>query len=143
MKEAIARAAEALSAIATATVLAAGAVLVTGLVVLVGDAAAGVPARMREAAILRVLGASRARVLASFALRSALMGAAAGVVAMGAGALGGWATLRLVMDLPYKFEAWSALSVVLGGMLATLAAGVVFAWGPLSARPAAVLRQAE
>ena len=143
MKEAIARAAEALSAIATATVLAAGAVLVTGLVVLVGGAAAGVPARMREAAILRVLGASRARVLASFALRSALMGAAAGGVAMGAGALGGWATLRLVMDLPYKFEAWSALSVVLGGMLATLAAGVVFAWGPLSARPAAVLRQAE
>jgi putative ABC transport system permease protein len=143
MKEAIARAAEALSAIATATVLAAGAVLVTGLVVLVGGAAAGVPARMREAAILRVLGATRARVLASFALRSALMGAAAGVVAMGAGALGGWATLRLVMDLPYKFEAWSALSVVLGGMLATLAAGVVFAWGPLSARPAAVLRQAE
>ncbi len=143
MKEAIARAAEALSAIATATVLAAGAVLVTGLVVLVGGAAAGVPARMREAAILRVLGASRARVLASFALRSALMGAAAGGVAMGAGALGGWATLRLVMDLPYKFEAWSALSVVLGGMVATLAAGVVFAWGPLSARPAAVLRQAE
>jgi putative ABC transport system permease protein len=143
MKEAIARAAEALGAIATATVLAAGAVLVTGLVVLVGGAAAGVPARMREAAILRVLGATRGRVLASFALRSALMGGAAGAVAMGAGALGGWATLRLVMDLPYRFEMWSALSVVLGGMLATLAAGVVFAWAPLSARPAAVLRQAE
>ena len=143
MKEAIGRAVEALSAIGTATVLAAGAVLVTGLVVLVGGAAAGVPARMREAAILRVLGATRARVLASFALRSALMGAAAGGVAMGAGALGGWATLRLVMDLPYKFEVWSALSVVLGGMFATLAAGVVIAWGPLSARPAAVLRAAE
>ena len=143
MKEAIGRAVEALSAIATATVLAAGAVLVTGLVVLVGGAAAGVPARMREAAVLRVLGATRGRVLASFALRSALMGAAAGAVAMGAGALGGWATLRLVMDLPYRFEMWSALSVVLGGMLATLAAGVVFAWVPLSARPAAVLRQAE
>ncbi|MEI6798094.1 MAG: FtsX-like permease family protein [Pseudomonadota bacterium] len=143
MKEAIGRAVEALSAIATATVLAAGAVLVTGLVVLVGGAAAGVPARMREAAILRVLGATRGRVLASFALRSALMGGAAGAVAMGAGALGGWATLRLVMDLPYRFEIWSALSVVLGGMLATLAAGVVFAWAPLSARPAAVLRQAE
>jgi putative ABC transport system permease protein len=71
------------------------------------------------------------------------MGAAAGVVAMGAGALGGWATLRLVMDLPYQVEVWSALSVVLGGMFATLAAGVAFAWGPLSARPAAVLRAAE
>jgi putative ABC transport system permease protein len=47
------------------------------------------------------------------------------------------------MDLPYRFEVWSALSVVMGGMVATLAAGVVFAWGPLSARPAAVLRAAE
>ena len=143
MKEAIGRAAEALSAIATATVLAAGAVLVTGLAVLVGGAAAGVPARMREAAILRVLGATRARVLASFALRSALMGAAAGLVAMASGALGGWAVLQLVMELPYRFEVWSALSVVLAGMVATLAAGVVFALAPLSARPASVLRQAE
>ncbi len=143
VKEAIGRVVEALGAIATATVLAAGAVLVTGVVVLIGGAAAGVPARMREAAVLKVLGASRGRVLASFALRSALMGAAAGLVAIVAGGVGGWAVLRLVMDLPYVFEPWSALGIVAGGMIATLAAGVAFALGPISARPARVLRGAE
>lgn len=143
VKEAIARAMEAMGAIATATVLAAAAVLVTGLVVLVGGAAAGVRGRMREAAVLKVLGASRGRILWSFALRAALTGAAAGAVAVVAGALGGWAVLRLVMDLPFGFEPWTALAVVLGGMAATLAAGLVFAWPPLSARPAQVLRSAE
>lgn len=143
VKEAIGRVVDALGAIATATVLAAGAVLVTGVVVLIGGAAAGVPARMREAAVLKVLGAMRGRVLASFALRSALMGAAAGLVAIVAGGIGGWAVLRLVMDLPYAFEPWSALGIVAGGMLATLAAGVAFALAPISARPARVLRDAE
>jgi putative ABC transport system permease protein len=143
VKDAIGRVVDALGAIATATVLAAGAVLVTGVVVLIGGAAAGVPARMREAAVLKVLGATRGRILASFALRSGLMGAAAGLVAILAGAIGGWAVLRLVMDLPYRFEPWSALGIVLGGMVATLAAGVVFAYVPISARPARVLRDAE
>ncbi len=143
VKDAIGRVVEALAAIATATVLAAGAVLVTGVVVLIGSAAAGVPARMREAAVLKVLGATRGQILGSFALRSALMGAAAGGVATLAGGIGGWAVLRLVMDLPYRFEPWSALGIVLGGMAATLAAGVVFAYAPISARPARVLRDAE
>ncbi len=143
VKDAIDRVVEALGAIATATVLAAGAVLLTGVVVLIGGAAAGVPGRMREAAVLKVMGATRGRILVSFALRSALMGAAAGLVAIVAGGVGGWAVLRLVMDLPYRFEPWSAVGIVLGGMLATLAAGVVFALAPISARPAQVLRSAE
>jgi putative ABC transport system permease protein len=143
VKEAIERVGAALGAIATATVLAAGSVLITGLVVLVGGAAAGVRGRMQEAAVLKVLGATRGLILASFALRAALTGAAAGLVAVVAGGIGGWAVLRLVMDLPYAFEPWSALGIVLGGMLATLAAGLVFALAPISARPAQVLRSAE
>lgn len=143
VKEAIDQVVSALGAIATATVMAAGAVLVTGLVVLVGGAAAGVRARVQEAAVLKVLGATRGRILVSFALRSALMGGAAGLVAIVAGGVGGWAVLRLVMDLPYVFEPWSALGIVLGGMIATLAAGLVFAYVPISARPAQVLRSAE
>jgi putative ABC transport system permease protein len=71
IKAAIARVAEALGAIAQATTLAAMATLATGFVVLIGAAASGEAARIYEAAILKVLGASRARILASFALRAA------------------------------------------------------------------------
>jgi putative ABC transport system permease protein len=86
------------------------------------------------------VGAARSRILASFALRSALLGAAAGIVAIAAGALGGWSVMTFVMDTSYRFEPVSALAIVLGGALATLIAGLAFALRPLSARPARVLR---
>ncbi|MEO0915218.1 MAG: hypothetical protein AAFY59_19890, partial [Pseudomonadota bacterium] len=72
--------------------------------------------------------------------RSAMLGAAAGLVAIFAGALAGWGVMTFVMDSPYTFEPVSALSIVLGGALASLLAGLAFAWRPLSLRPAGVLR---
>lgn len=140
VREAIGRVSEALAAIARATAIAAGVTLLTGVVVLIGAAAAGEGARIHEAAILRTLGASRSRVLASFALRSALMGAAAGLVAIGFGAAAGWAVMRFVMEAGFRFEPVSALVIVVGGALATLLAGLAFALRPLAARPAEVLR---
>jgi putative ABC transport system permease protein len=140
IREAIDRVTEALGAIATATAWAAAATLLTGFVVLIGAAAAGEKARVYEAAILKTLGATRGRILASFALRSALMGAAAGAVAVIAGALAGWAVMTFVMDGTYRFEPVSAFAIVAGGVLATLLAGLAFAWRPLAARPAQVLR---
>jgi putative ABC transport system permease protein len=143
MKAAIGRVTEALTAIAQATTLAALATLVTGFVVLIGAAASGERARIYEAAVLRVLGATRGRILASFALRAALMGAAAGIVAIAAGSLAGWAVLTFVMDSSYSFEPVSALLIVVGGVGATLLASLAFVLRPLSARPAQVLRAQE
>lgn len=143
VRDAINRVSEALSAIATATAWAAGATLLTGFVVLIGAAAAGERARIYEAAILKTLGASRAQIMGSFALRAALTGAAAGVVAIFAGALAGWAVMHFVMEVSYAFEPVSALTIVLGGIMATLLAGLAFVWRPLAARPAQVLRAQE
>jgi putative ABC transport system permease protein len=143
VKEAIARASDALSAIATATAWAAGATLLTGFVVLIGAAAAGAKTRIYEAALLKVLGASRARILFSFALRAALMGAAAGLVALLAGSVSAALVMTYAMDGPYEFEPISAAAIILGGVLATLLAGLAFAWAPLAARPAQVLRSQE
>ena len=143
IREAIDRVTEALEAIATATAWAAAATLVTGFVVLIGAAAAGERARVYEAAVLKTLGATRGKILASFALRSALMGAAAGVVAIVAGGIAGWAVMVFVMEASYRFEPVSAFAIVLGGVLATMAAGLLFALRPLAARPAQVLRSQE
>ncbi|SDW70155.1 ABC transporter permease [Roseicitreum antarcticum] len=138
--EAAARVAEALTAIAAATSYAAGATLLTGFMVLIGAAAAGERARVFEAAVMKTIGATRASILASFALRSALMGAAAGGVAIAAGALGSWAVITFVMETTYRFEPVSAIAIVVGGVVATLIAGLGFALRPLAARPAQVLR---
>jgi putative ABC transport system permease protein len=140
VREAAARVTEALSTMATATSYAALATLLTGFVVLIGAAAAGERARVFEAAVMKTIGASRAGILASFALRAALMGAAAGFVALGAAALAAWAVMRFVMGSTYQFEPLSAIAIVLGGVLATLLAGLGFALRPLAARPARILR---
>ncbi len=121
----------------------ASATLLTGLVVLIGAAAAGERRRVYEAAVLKTLGADRRKILLSFALRSALIGLAAGLVAIGAGTVAGWWVTAEVMDTRYRFAPGSALGIVLGGALATLLAGLAFALRPLSAKPAQVLRARE
>ena len=111
--------------------------------VLIGAAAAGERARTYEAAVLKTLGATRRAVLANFALRSALMGLAAGLVAIAAGGAAGWGVTRFVMDTEFRFEPASAIAIVTGGVLTTLIAGLAFTWRPLAARPARVLRASE
>jgi putative ABC transport system permease protein len=140
VRDAIDQVADALRSLAAATSYGAAATLLTGFVVLIGAAAAGERGRVFEAAVLKTLGAARGRILASFALRSAILGMAAGLVAIAAGALGGWSVTTFVMDTTYRFEPVSALAIVIGGALATLIAGLAFAIRPLSARPARVLR---
>jgi putative ABC transport system permease protein len=143
VREAIDRVAEALEGLATATRWAAAVTLLTGLVVLIGAAASGEARRIYEAAVLKTLGASRGEILLSLALRSALLGAAAGVVAIAAGGMAGWAVTTFVMDARFRFEPVSAFVIVAGGALTTLLAGLVFALRPLAARPASVLRARE
>ncbi|HMQ92941.1 MAG TPA: drug:proton antiporter [Amaricoccus sp.] len=143
VREAIEKVASSLEGLGAATRWGASATLLTGLVVLVGAAAAGVRRRVFESAVLKTLGAGRGRILASFALRAALIGTAAGAVAILAGGIAGWAVMVLVMDGSFRFEPLSALAIVAGGALASLLAGLAFALGPLSARPARVLRARE
>ncbi|MEM7722611.1 MAG: FtsX-like permease family protein [Pseudomonadota bacterium] len=143
VRDALDQVAEALRSLAVATSYGAAATLVTGFIVLIGAAAAGERGRVFEAAVLKTLGAARRQVLLSFALRSAMLGAAAGIVAIVAGALGGWSVMTFVMDTSYAFEPVSALAIIIGGAMATLIAGLAFALRPLAARPARVLRARE
>jgi len=140
VRDALDRVGEALSAIASATAWAASATLITGFVVLIGAAAAGEGARTYESAVLKTLGATRGRILGSFALRSAIMGAAAGSVAILAGGLGAWGVMRFVMDTRFVFDPVSAIAIVTGGVIAVLGTGLLFALRPLAAKPAQVLR---
>lgn len=143
VRDAISRVSEVLRGMAAAITYGAMATLITGLFVLIGAAAAGQRARMYEAAVLKTLGAARGQVLAYFTLRAGILGAAAGVIAVFAGGVAGWAVMTFVMDAEYSFEPRSAIVVVVGGVIATLLSGLGFAWGPLAARPAQVLRGRE
>lgn len=142
VRDAIDTVSSALADLAAATRWGAVAALLTGIAVLVGAAAAGAEARRREAALLKVLGAARGRILASFALRSALMGAIAGVVAILFGTGAAWAVMTQALDARFTPDIGVALAVVGGGAGLSLAAGLAFARGPLRVRPARILREA-
>ena len=143
VRDAIDRVANVLAGLAAATSYGAGATLLTGFLVLIGAASAGTGARTYEAAVLKTLGASRRAILISFATRSILLGLAAGSVALVAGIAGGWAVSEFVMETDFNVIWSSALGIIGAGVGTTLVAGLIFAWGPLSARPAHVLRARE
>ncbi|MEM9725106.1 MAG: FtsX-like permease family protein [Pseudomonadota bacterium] len=141
--EVIQRAEGVLLDVAAAARAGAVATLITGVVVLIGAAAAGQRRRIYDAAILKTLGATRWEVLSAMTLRSALLGLAAAVVALGAGAAAAWAVTWYAFEARFVFDWGTALLIVFGGVAATLATGALFAVGPLSARPARVLRSRE
>jgi putative ABC transport system permease protein len=143
VRDAIDRVADVLGGLAAATSYGAAATLLTGFLVLIGAAAAGADARTYEAAMLKTLGASRRMIAASFILRAALLGLAAGTVALLAGTLGGWAVSTYVMETEYNVIWPSALLIIAGGIAATVIAGLGFARRALVARPARVLRARE
>ncbi len=143
VRDAIDRVSDILRQLAAATGYGAAATLLTGFLVLLGTAAAGEPARRYEAALLKTLGASRSRILASFALRSIILGAGAGCVALSAGIAGAWAVNLYVFETAYVVIWPNALAVISGGVMVTLLAGLIFAWRPLAARPARILRARE
>ncbi len=143
IRDAIDQVIDLVGGIAVATRYAALATLVTGFLVLIGAAAAGEPARTKEAAILKTIGATRGRILRSFALRSILLGLAAGIVALIAGILGGWAVTVFVMEGDYQIIWGNAALIIGGGAIASLLAGLAFAIRPLSAKPSQVLRASE
>lgn len=143
VRDAIDQVSKLLAAIAAATSYGAAATVFTGFIVLIGAAAAGERARTFEAAVLKTIGATRGQILRSFALRSAMMGAAAGSVALGVGIAGGYGVSKFLLETEYAVVWPSAIAIILGGIGANMIAGLAFAWRPLGAKPARVLRSAD
>lgn len=140
VKEGIARFAELLGKLVAAVTYGSGITLATGFMVLIGTAAASERLRTYDSAVLKTLGAVRSWILSYLALRFAMLGAAAGSFAILAGGVVGWAVVTRLMQFEFAFDAASAISIVVAGSVISLAAGLLFALGPLGASPARILR---
>ncbi|MEP2531893.1 FtsX-like permease family protein [Shimia sp.] len=140
VREAVGRVSTLVGQLANATTYGAAAILLTGFLVIIGAAAAGQQGRTYEAAVLKTMGAVRSQILSSFALRAALLGAAAGLVALAIGLTGAWAVMTFVMESDFTVIWSNALIVVTAGLMANLLAGLFFALPSLGVRPARILR---
>ena len=112
----------------------------SGLLVLAGAIAARARARVREAAILKVLGASRAQILAAYTLEYGAVGAIAGAAGVALGYAAAWPVVVKVFQAHWSVD-WAGVAALLAGaaLLAALG-GLIAAFQALSKRPAPALR---
>lgn len=140
VRETLAAAGRVVRAAAGAIGLVAAAALAAGVLVLAGAVAAERRARVRDAAVLKALGATRSGVLAAWLLEFALLGAAAGAVALVLGGLAAWGFVAGLLEIEWTFPAGRALAAVALGAALAAALGLAGSWRALGRKPAPILR---
>ncbi|RAI57529.1 ABC transporter permease [Roseicella frigidaeris] len=126
--------------IGTALSATGGVTLLAGLLVLAGAVAAGQRQRVRDAVVLKTLGATRAQIRAAWLVEYALIGLVAGLLAALAGSLAAWAVVTQVMRGDWALLPGTLAATVLGCTLLTLACGQIGTVLALRAKPGPLLR---
>lgn len=140
VKEALEVAQGLIRAVSEAVSISAALTLVAGTLVLAGGIAAARRRHIYDAVVLKVLGATRRRIMATFLIEYGLMGCITVGIAAVLGTLGGWAALETVLNIPFKFSGKAVLYVTLLCLAITLLAGLSGTWRALAQKPAGWLR---
>jgi putative ABC transport system permease protein len=111
-----------------------------GALVLAGAVAAGQRRRIREAVILKCLGASRAQIRAAWLVEFGVLGAAAGVLAAVVGTAASYGVVRFVMGTEWAFLPATLAATVVGCMALMLIFGYAGTAAALRAKAAPLLR---
>lgn len=117
-----------------------GLTLLAGILVLAGAMASGHRARVYDAVVMKVLGATRRRILLAFALEYALMGLGAAVIAAFTGTLAAYALVTGPMQAEFVFLPLTLGLTVLGAVALTVILGLIGTYTALGAPAAPVLR---
>jgi putative ABC transport system permease protein len=142
VKEALEAVERVMGQLASAAAGASSVTLLSALVVLAGALAAGQAGRVREAVILKTLGATRGRLLMAYALEYLALGVAAALVGLVAGTAAAYVVVTQVMDLPFRFAPGVAVVALVVALVTTIPIGLAGTVGVLRKRPAPLLRAA-
>ena len=114
--------------------------LVVALLVLGGALASGHQNRVRDAVVLKVLGASRGRLLSAYVLEYLLVGGATAVFGIAAGSGAAALIVTRVMNLSFGWLPGPAFGAAMGAIAATVLLGLIGTFAALGQKPAPVLR---
>jgi putative ABC transport system permease protein len=129
-----------LAQLAVAVSAAASVAILAGIAVLVGALAASRRARTYDSVVLKMLGATRLRILAAQAAEFAALALAVSLVALGLGSAAGWWVVVRIFELDWAPD-WGVVAATLAlGALVTLVLGLLGSLPALTARPARALR---
>jgi putative ABC transport system permease protein len=127
--------------LALAVRAATGVALTTSVLVLAGALAANRRARLADATILKILGATRGHLTMMFLIEYALLGITTAAFGVGAGTLAAYWAVQRIMQFDFVFDWPAALAAAGGGLAITVGLGMIGAWRTLSQKPAAYLRE--
>ena len=131
---------ELLSRIAAALAATGSPTLVSGALVLAGAVAAGQRQRIREAVILKTLGATRAQIRAAWLVEFGILGAVAGLLAAAVGTAASWGVVRFIMQADWAFLPGTLAATVAACIAMMLLVGFAGTETALRARAAPLLR---
>ncbi len=114
--------------------------LTSGIMVLAGAMAAGHRRRVYDAVVLKVLGATRGKVLKAYIWEYALLGVGTASVAAAVGSIAAWLVVTQVMQAPWAFLPMTLGVTITGAAVITVGLGLLGTWNALSAKAAPVLR---
>jgi putative ABC transport system permease protein len=114
--------------------------LVAGALVLAGAVAGGQQRRIREAVILKTLGATRGQIRSAWLVEFGVLGAVAGVLAALVGSAASFAVMRWVMHAPWLLLPGRLATTVLACVALLLALGYAGTEAALRTRAAPLLR---
>lgn len=140
VREQLEAATELFDRVALAVRGAAAVALIAALLVLASAIAARAVERTREAAILRVLGASRAQVLSAYLLEYGLVGLIAGAAGVGLGYGAAWPVVVRVFEAKWSVDWGGVLTLLAIASALAGIGGLLAAFQSLSKRPAPALR---
>lgn len=119
----------------------AGFSLVTGAIVLIGAVSASRLQRIREAVLLKTLGATRGQVLQILIAEYTALGLLAAIASVVLAAVAGWALARWVFEAPFGLPALPLAGLTLLLVALTLVIGLWNSAEILKRTPLAVLRE--
>ena len=140
VREALGAAADLFDRLALAIRGAAAVAALAGLLVLAGAIAARARARGREAAVLKVLGASTRQILGAYAIEYGAVGLIAGLAGVALGYAAAWPVVVKVFQATWSVDWAGVVTLVLGAAFLAAGGGLLAALQALSRRPAPTLR---
>ncbi len=115
--------------------------VLASLFVLAGAIAAGHRARLYDAVVLKVLGASRRRLMIAYGIEYGALGLSAALFGLIAGTFAGWVIVTKVMRLEFGLDLGGALIAAGSAVILSVAIGLAGTWRILGQKPAPYLRQ--
>ena len=115
-------------------------VILTGILILIGSVALTKSQRIYENAVLKTLGAKRARLLTILLTEYAVLGFLAGLIAAFFAVLLSFVVTKYILEINWEFNLWLMIFGVLLTTLLVMTIGTLASFSVLFKKPLAVLR---